>query len=223
MQAHPQAYPLLIPLVGYFIGAIPFGALIGKGIAKIDITSRGSGNIGATNVAREVGLKWGILTLALDLMKGFVPVYMYYRYFGSSYPLGLYIMCLAPLLGHQFSPFLGFRGGKGVATALGVFIAVTPIPVLLAIPVFLVTVWLWNYISLGSMIAACSLPLLQLLFMESKGFAVASLAMAALICFKHRDNIQRLFRGEERRWRKKGAMPKSPEADPVPRQNRNGY
>ena len=102
-----QAYPLLIPLAGYFIGAIPFGAIIGKGVAKIDITSRGSGNIGATNVAREVGLKWGIVTLALDFLKGFLPVYIYYRYFGPSFHLGLYIMCLTPLLGHQFSPFLG--------------------------------------------------------------------------------------------------------------------
>ena len=110
-----------------------------------------------------------------------------------------------------------------MATALGVFMAVTPVPALLAIPVFLATVWLWNYISLGSMIAACSLPLLQLLFMESKGLAVASLVMAALICFKHRDNIQRLFRGEERKWRKKDTRSKSPEVDPIPRQNKNVY
>ncbi len=216
-------YRIIIPLASFLIGAIPFGLLISQSAARIDITRRGSGNVGATNVARELGLKWGILTLALDVSKGFIPVCLFNHYFKSDFEAGLLIICVSTLLGHQFSPFLRFRGGKGVATALGIFLAVSPIQVIIALFLFIITVYITDYISLGSMIAACSMPLLQLLFAESAGLILASLLMAALICVRHKDNIGRLLRGEERRWRKRSVTAEVQGAGQVPRQNRNRY
>ena len=197
---------IIIAIASFLIGAIPFGLLISKGIARIDITQRGSGNIGATNVARELGLKWGLLTLLLDLLKGFIPVYIFNHWFRSGPEASIFIICVSTLLGHQFSPFLGFRGGKGVATALGVFLALSPILVIPALLLFIITVSITDYISLGSMVAACSMPFILILSDNSAGQVSASLAMAALICIRHRDNIRRLLKGEERQWRKKGQV-----------------
>lgn len=199
-------HSIVLPIVSFFIGSIPFGALISRRVARIDITQRGSGNIGATNVARELGLKWGLVTLALDIIKGFMPVYIYFHYIDTYNETSLFIVCLAILLGHQYSPFQKFRGGKGVATALGIFLAISPLFALIAILIFVVTVYASDFISLGSMISACAMPLSMLLHRKSDHLVVASLIMAALICFKHRDNIKRLLRGEERRWRKRPVM-----------------
>jgi len=196
-------YWILIIFISYIIGSIPFGVLISSGIAQIDITHRGSGNIGATNVAREVGLEWGLVTLALDLLKGFVPVYIFYKYLNHSSGAGIFIVSLSTLLGHQYSIFKRFHGGKGVATSLGIFLFLAPIPAIIALSFFIITVYMTDFISLGSMIAACSMPLI-LLFSGGTGYLIfTSLIVAALICFKHRENISRLLRGEERRWRKK--------------------
>ncbi|MFC1868048.1 glycerol-3-phosphate 1-O-acyltransferase PlsY [Thermodesulfobacteriota bacterium] len=199
-------YSILIPIASFFIGSIPFGALISQRVAKIDITRKGSGNIGATNVARELGLKWGLVTLALDLLKGFTPTYIFSHYFNAYNETGLFIVCLAILLGHQYSPLQKFRGGKGVATALGIFLAISPVLALIALLIFVVTVYASDFVSLGSMIAACAMPLSLLLHRKSDHLVVASLIMAALICLKHRDNIRRLLSGEERRWRKRPVM-----------------
>ena len=197
-----RLYWSLIPITSYIIGSIPFGVLISKGIAKIDITQRGSGNTGATNVARELGLRWGFITLLMDLLKGFIPVYITYRYLNSYSEIGLLVVCISTLLGHQFSPFLGFRGGKGVATAFGIFLALSPVSAVLALLIFLITVYISDFVSLGSMIAAWAMVPILLLFNESSSVIVASLLMAVLICLKHRENITRLLRGEERRWKK---------------------
>jgi len=194
---------VLVPIVCFFIGSIPFGVLISRRVASIDITQRGSGNIGATNVARELGLKWGLATLALDILKGFSPVYIFSHYFNTGDETGIFIVCLALLLGHQYSPFQKFRGGKGVATALGIFLAVSPLMALIAVAIFVITVYTSDFVSLGSMVSACAMPLSLLLYHKSGHLVVASLVMAALICLKHGDNIRRLLRGEERRWRKR--------------------
>jgi glycerol-3-phosphate acyltransferase PlsY len=196
-------YWVLIIFISYIIGSIPFGVLISSGIAHIDITRRGSGNIGATNVAREVGLKWGIVTLALDLLKGFMPVYIFYNYLNYPSGVGIFIVSVSTLLGHQYSIFKRFHGGKGVATSLGIFLFLAPIPVIIALSFFIITVYMTDFISLGSMIAACSMPLI-LLFSGGTGYLIfTSSIVAALICFQHRENISRILRGEERRWRKK--------------------
>ncbi len=191
-------------VAAYLFGSIPFGKLIARKVASIDITTRGSRNIGATNVARELGIKWGLLTLFLDILKGFVPVFLVSNYaspaLGIYHCIGVSVVCLAALLGHQFSIFLRFRGGKGVGTAAGVYLAISPLSCLIALLLFLLIVYKWDYISLGSMIAACAMPFLLVAFGESPSAVISSIIVAALICFKHTENIQRLLRGAEMKW-----------------------
>ncbi|MFO7783640.1 MAG: glycerol-3-phosphate 1-O-acyltransferase PlsY [Thermodesulfobacteriota bacterium] len=191
---------VLYPLVAYLLGSIPFGRIIGKAVARVDVREKGSRNIGATNVAREVGIKWGALTLVLDALKGAAPVLVLHM---GGFEGGLAELCgLAAILGHQFSVFLGFRGGKGVATALGIFFALEPFACGAALGVFLVVVLLTDIISLGSIAASCSVPLFIFLFsgpIERIGVAVA---VSVLIVIAHRENIGRIIRGEERRWKR---------------------
>jgi glycerol-3-phosphate acyltransferase PlsY len=114
-------------VTAYLLGSIPFGKLIAKRVAHINITQRGSGNIGATNVARELGITWGLVTLLLDMLKGFLPVFLYAHYIlqaGIEFETCLSAIGLAALLGHQFSIFMRFRGGKGVATAIGIYLVI---------------------------------------------------------------------------------------------------
>ena len=197
---------LYFALGAYLLGAIPFGKIIAKSIAQIDITKRGSRNIGATNVARELGLKWGILTLALDVLKGLVPVLVFSSCSNRVDIWGqiaLAMVTVCPLLGHQFSVFMGFRGGKGVATALGVYLGLSPISCLTGLVVFVLVVLKWDYISLGSMVSAGSIPMFLALFQQPKAVVLASVVLAILIYFKHAENITRLVRGEERKWKQR--------------------
>ena len=197
-------------VIAYLLGAIPFGRLIARRVAHIDITRRGSGNIGATNVARELGIAWGFVTLILDLLKGFLPVFLYARYFlraGIEFETCLSAIGLAALLGHQFSIFMGFRGGKGVATAIGIYLAISPLACLLAVIIFILTVYTWHFVSLGSMLAAILMPALLAFFGTSQPFVASSIIVAALICFTHKGNIKRLFEGKERKWRGKADQP----------------
>ncbi|MCF8130370.1 MAG: glycerol-3-phosphate 1-O-acyltransferase PlsY [Deltaproteobacteria bacterium] len=197
---------LYFALGGYLLGAVPFGKIIAQMAAKIDITQRGSKNIGATNVARELGLKWGLLTLALDVLKGLVPVlvFMAFSFRGDiSSQMALAVVALCPLLGHQFSIFMGFRGGKGVATALGIYLALSPIACALGLLVFLMVMLKWDFVSLGSMISAGSIPIFLTLLHQPKAVVLASVIMAALIYFRHRENVLRLVRGEERKWKQR--------------------
>lgn len=196
---------IFIPVASYIIGSIPFGLLIGKRMAGIDITQRGSGNIGATNIARELGLRWGTVTLVLDLFKGFLAVSLSLLLF-PAFESGLPIVGLSALLGHQFSIFRRFQGGKGVSTALGIYLAIAPVPAVLTILIFVVTVYVSDFVSLGSMISCACMPILLLFSGESRFLVIGSIIMAALIWFKHRDNIQRILRREERKWRKQRIM-----------------
>jgi acyl phosphate:glycerol-3-phosphate acyltransferase len=197
-----QALWIIFFVVAFLLGSIPFGRLISHWVARIDITTRGSGNIGATNVARELGLKWGIVTLVLDLLKGFAPTLLFDHLYPGA-PLGLSITGLCALLGHQFTPFLGFRGGKGVATALGVYLAISPLGCLGAAVVFVLTVYIWDFISLGSMVGSCAVPVFFALLGQPLELILASLVAAGFICLKHKDNIGRLLAGNERKWRKR--------------------
>ncbi len=190
----------------YLLGAVPFGKLLARMVAQIDITQRGSRNIGATNVARELGLKWGLLTLALDVLKGLLPVLFFYNTcFTGDFKsqIALAVVSLAPLAGHQFSIFLGFKGGKGVATALGVYLALSPLSCLLGLVVFVLVVLKWDYISLASMISAGAVPIFLTLFHQPKPVVLASVVMAVLIYFRHGENILRLAKGEETKWKKR--------------------
>ena len=151
-------YWIVFSISTYLLCSIPFGKIISHKVAAIDITQRGSGNIGATNVARELGLKWGILTLFLDVLKGFLPLYLLGLLFPDCHN-GLSIVGLSALLGHQFSLFEKFRGGKGVATALGIYLAISPVSSIFGIILFILTVSVFDFISLGSMVSAAVMPL----------------------------------------------------------------
>ena len=191
-------------VTAYLIGSIPFGKLIAKRVARINITQRGSGNIGATNVARELGITWGLVTLLLDMFKGFLPVFLYAHYIlqpGIEFETCLSAIGLSALLGHQFSIFMRFRGGKGVATAIGIYLVISPLACLIAVIVFILTVYKWDFVSLGSMLAAIVMPGLLAFFGKSQPLVTSSIIVAALICFKHNGNIKRLVKGKERKWR----------------------
>ena len=194
---------ILFAIAAYVAGSIPFGKIIARFVARIDITTRGSGNIGATNVARELGIKWGIITLILDLLKGFVPVVLFSYFVSESdpyYAAALAEIGVCALLGHMFPVFLGFEGGKGVATALGVYLAMSPLSFLCSLVLFIIIVRIGSYISLGSILAAAAMPGLLILFGKPTPLIIGSIIMAVLICCKHKVNIQDLIRGEERRW-----------------------
>ncbi|MFH0845421.1 MAG: glycerol-3-phosphate 1-O-acyltransferase PlsY [Pseudomonadota bacterium] len=204
----PLSYWIPFPVGAYMLCSIPFGRLISKKVAGIDITRRGSGNIGATNVARELGLRWGVFTLFLDMIKGFIPVFFFHLFF-PHFDLGMAIVSLSAISGHQFSLFQKFKGGKGVATALGAYLVISPPSSLMAILLFILIVSISDFVSLGSIVSALIMPLLLGLFGKSEILIVASLMAAILICFKHKDNIKALLKGKERRWRKKGLRSKN--------------
>ena len=185
------------------ICSVPFqpGVILAKAFAGRDIRQEGSGNIGATNVTRVLGKKVGALTLVGDLLKGFIPVWAGYHLVSSLEVVCL--MGLAAFLGHLFPIYLGFKGGKGVATALGVFLYLSPIVILIEVIIFAFVVGIWKYVSLGSIIAAAAMPLLLLMIAFPKPIVLLSIVFAILIIIKHRSNIQRLMSGTESKVGKK--------------------
>jgi glycerol-3-phosphate acyltransferase PlsY len=183
----------------YVVGSIPSGRLIGLAVSHIDITQKGSGNVGATNVSRELGYGWGLFTLLLDALKGFLPAALY-AHQEPAHAIGVSLVGLASLLGHQFSIFQIFRGGKGVSTALGFFLVVSPLACLIALLMFIATVFRWGYISLGSMLSACVMPMLLALLHKDLPYVFSSVGAAILICLRHRDNLRRLAAGREPTW-----------------------
>ncbi len=234
-------YEWLCPLIALLAGSVPFGLMIAR--AKgVDIREHGSGNIGATNVLRICGKKAGIACLALDLLKGFLPVVLAVNLLqiegrAVQVPAGFLagwahvappeealrvqvihiITALAAVVGRNHSPWVGFRGGKGVATSAGVLLALMPFGVLMLLVVWLIVFLIWRYVSLASVIAALSLPLMTLYGSWTHGriqdgtwnkplFVLAG-AIALMVVWKHRSNLQRLRVGNENRfeWRKKRA------------------
>lgn len=196
---------ILFSISAFILGSIPFGVIISRFTTGIDITKQGSGNIGATNVARSLGIKWGMVTLVLDFFKGFIPIYLCQRIF--NWPeMSILIIGLTSLLGHQFSIFLKFHGGKGVSTVFGVFMAISPFTAIIAFIIFSGIVYRFDYVSLASIIAVSTTPVLLLIEMKPIVYIIGGIVMAALICLKHKGNIQSLLKGEERRWRKRPAM-----------------
>lgn len=194
---------LIILTAAYFIGAIPTGYLVVKALKDIDIRKVGSGNIGATNVKRVLGMKWFLIVLALDALKGFVPVTVAALIFGNKYPFLPVIAGLAAILGHTFTIFLNFKGGKGVATSLGVFLALAPFSLLTCTVVFIILLLFFGYISLGSIAAAAMLPIFVFIYGEGGHMylvQVLSLAGSVFIIYKHKDNIKRLLNGTENKF-----------------------
>src|SRR5579859_4198264 len=195
----PSTSPLLA--AAYFLGSIPFGLILAKLLAGSDIRKSGSGNIGATNVARVAGPAAGILTLALDVAKGAAAVWLAGR-FSEQSSTAMTLAGVTALLGHCFPIWLKFKGGKGVAPALGVFLMLAPLAALGALSVFIVVSMAWRYISLGSISAAAAMPLLMY-FLWAPGHApplvvdFGTLFASALVIFKHDANLQRLVDGTE--------------------------
>jgi glycerol-3-phosphate acyltransferase PlsY len=193
---------IFIALFGYLLGSVPTGLLLTKMFSKIDPRKVGSKNIGATNIFRTAGKKLGILTLVGDILKGMIPIVIASRL--GLPDLWIAIAGLSSFLGHIFPIFLGFRGGKGVATALGVYVVISPIAVLIEFLVFAGIVWKWRYISLGSISCATTIPILIAFFRsDSQAYFIVSVIIAALILYRHQSNISRLLQGTENKWKAK--------------------
>jgi len=185
----------------YLLGATPTAYLAGRLARGIDLREHGSRNLGATNVYRVLGWRWAIPVALVDIAKGAVPVALFARWAGMD-PWGAVALGIAAVLGHVFSPYMGFRGGKGVATALGMFLALAPLAVAIALPVWGGILWLTGYVSLSSVIAAASFPVWVRLSQPAALPAFwASVGLAALIVFSHRANLRRLMAGTENRFR----------------------
>jgi acyl phosphate:glycerol-3-phosphate acyltransferase len=190
-----------IPVAAYLLGSIPFGVILARLFGGTDVRKAGSGNIGATNVARVVGPLAGILTLILDAAKGAAAVLLAGR-LSNDNATWMMIAALAALLGHCFPVWLKFKGGKGVATAAGVFAALCPLACLAAVVLFVLVVIFWRFVSLGSISAAAAMPLL-IYFLWAPHHApplvvtIGSLAVALLVIYKHDGNLQRLVEGVE--------------------------
>jgi len=185
----------------YLLGATPTAYLAGRLARGIDLREHGSRNLGATNVYRVLGWRWAIPVALVDIAKGAVPVALFARWAGMD-PWGAVALGIAAVLGHVFSPYMGFRGGKGVATALGMFLALAPLAVAIALPVWGGILWLTGYVSLSSVIAAASFPVWVRLSQPAALPAFwASVGLAALIVFSHRANLRRLLAGTENRFR----------------------
>ena len=194
--------PWLISIsVAYLLGSIPFGYLLVKVFRKEDIRAQGSGNIGATNVARSGAKGLGVATLLLDLGKGYGAVLLARYLAGGTYDL-MAAAAVAAVVGHVFPVWLGFKGGKGVATALGVFLALTWPSGLGILLVFMVVFWLTRYVSLASIAGAASFPLFGFYFVAARTPMVVFgfLFIPLLVIVKHHENIRRLWSGTESRF-----------------------
>ena len=214
--------------LAYLAGSIPFGLLVARTVAGVDIRKVGSGNIGATNVGRTLGAKWGIAVLTLDAFKGFLPVWLLPRLLtmGQEDPaLGtLSVMAgVATVVGHMFPVWLNFRGGKGVATTLGVVLCLAPGASLAGLVGFALCMLASRIVALSSMTAAIAFAIGQIAILwpnpfngEKLPLAIFSLAIPALIVLRHRSNIKRLLRGEEQQFQFGGSQPESPEEPDPP-------
>ena len=199
----------VLTIIAYLIGSIPTGIVVAKILGAPDPRAVGSGNIGATNVGRAAGKAAGIITLIGDVLKGFLITLLALYILGSSSeansPLAISIVAFSVFLGHLFPVFLKFKGGKGVATTLGVFLAIGPFQAILALILFIIIVAIFKHVSVASMIASVSIPLLLNLSPATSPYIPLAVIISVLIILKHSDNIKRLIQGTENKiGRKKG-------------------
>jgi len=193
---------IFIALFGYLLGSVPTGVLLTRMFSKVDPRKVGSKNIGATNIFRTAGKTLGVLTLIGDVLKGMIPMGVAIQWEVSA--LWIAIVGLSAFLGHVFPIFLGFKGGKGVATALGVYVMISPIAVFIEFLLFAGIVWKWKYISLGSISCATSIPILIAFFRsDSQAYFILSVIIAAVVLYRHQANISRLLQGTEDKWKAK--------------------
>lgn len=189
----PAVFGLLLTLA-YLIGAIPFSAIIAK-FKGVDLRRVGSGNYGATNVYRAMGLNYALLVFILDALKGTAVVYLTTSLFTS--PVLHVLIGFTAIFGHTFSLFLGFKGGKGVATAAGVFAILSPKPFLITFIVVISVIYLTKIVSVGTLIGCVLLPILMVVFKTSSVIFYSILPISIFIVIKHRSNIVRLIKGTE--------------------------
>ncbi|MFA6759243.1 MAG: glycerol-3-phosphate 1-O-acyltransferase PlsY [Bacteroidales bacterium] len=187
-------------LFSYLLGAIPFGYILTKFYTGENIMELGSGNVGSTNVKRVAGKRIAIITQVFDMLKGFLPVALYLFIFnnqqnGSSF--FIYYIAISSIVGHDFSVFLKFKGGKGVNTTLGASLLLAPYSVLVAVVFYLIVKWKFNYVSLGSIVLACALPLVELIINGLGPDFYYLLVCMALIVLLHKKNIIRLLNNIE--------------------------
>ena len=194
----------VILLISYLIGSIPFAYLIVRVLGKKDVREYGSGNVGATNAARIMGLKGGLLVLVFDIFKGYFAVLLSQYLYNSDMAVSLELLTImagiAVIAGHNWSVFLKFSGGKGVATGLGVILRVIPLAAFSFMVIWLALVLLTRYVSLGSLVGAVSFPIIAFIY-YSELYFVFSLIIAGFIFYRHKGNIKRLFKGEERKMK----------------------
>jgi len=201
--------PAILLVCAYLLGGIPFGYLLVKFTTGRDVREFGSGNIGATNVLRTTGRGIGIATLLLDIAKGAAAVWLAGRFTGGSV-LWMSAAALAVMAGHAFPVFLKFRGGKAVASFIGAFLVLSPVPLLCVAVLFVIIVAATRYISLGSIVAAGVFPLVVWLIQRPAWpLIAASIIAGAFIIWRHRANISRLRAGSEHRFSFGGSKPKS--------------
>lgn len=183
-------------LFGYFAGGIPTGYLVVKRLKGYDIRTKGSGNPGTANVYRNAGAMAGAITLIVDALKGYAPVYLSLVLQPRRPELA--IACgAAAIIGHNWTPLLGFKGGKGVATSAGVFLALMPWPMAATMAAFAIAVKVSGHISVGSITAACALPIAAIAFGQQTAYCIAAGVSGALIVYKHIPNIKRLIENKE--------------------------
>jgi glycerol-3-phosphate acyltransferase PlsY len=188
---------ILLTIGGYLSGSIPTGVILAKLFGTKDIRQEGSGNIGATNVYRVLGKGLSALTLVGDVLKGVIPVILACTLVGDE--IWIAMVAFVTFLGHLFPVFLRFRGGKGVATALGVFLVIAPLVVPFSIIIFVLVAMKWRYVSLGSLTASALMPIFLCVLGYPIAYVNLSLAMGCLIFYRHRGNIERLREGSEKK------------------------
>ncbi len=200
---------IFILALAFLIGSIPSGYIIGK-LYGVDVRSQGSGNTGATNVSRVLGKRAGVTTLLLDILKGVVATQVAILFYRNNYFFSyedFYALAgFLSFLGHCYSPFLNFNGGKGVATGLGIFLVISPPTALIAVLLFAAVFKLKGYVSLGSIVAAISLPFsCFFLFTRSTNTILISALTCLIVVYRHRENISRLIAGNENKFIRKSS------------------
>ena len=193
-------------VASYLLGATPTSYIAGRLGRGIDLREHGSKNLGATNVYRLLGWRYAIPVGLFDVAKGAIPVALFGWWAGGPAWLPV-TLGGAAVVGHMFSPFVGFRGGKGVATAAGVFLALAPLAFAIALPVWALCLWITGYVSLSSIVAALTFPLWVRLTTDARPTFWASVVLALLIVFAHHANIRRLLAGTENKFRTRGQVP----------------
>jgi acyl phosphate:glycerol-3-phosphate acyltransferase len=191
----------LLVLAAYLIGALPTSYAVARLVRGIDLRQHGSGNLGATNAFRVLGWRAATPIFIIDIAKGFIPAFFFPRLDGREVATWALAYGAAAILGHVYSVYVGFKGGKGVATGAGVFLALAPLAVLVGLVIWLLLVFTTGYVSLASITAAAALPIMVALTGAPGEVLVLSVFLSVFVIYAHRANIRRLMRGEEHRFR----------------------